>query len=381
MRGESAMRATNHHGRGTARHVSRKGFDAPHIDRAKAKDNIYWTWDSKASHDAPDVEMSELRYYTQTYQPGLDEQNSKHKARRQYARIRTIEDVYHARNTQPEESLLYIGNRDNLTDVSTGTLWKCVADYVNWEKAYSKAHGDFYKPLSLALHADEQGQIHVHERGVYQHKDDAGNWQIGQAWALEAAGIPLPHPSKPRDKYNNRKQSWDAVRRKKWIDIVEAHGYQIEREPEASRPHLPLEAWQTLQDALQDVDADASIIRQQTAEIDMERRQMTAEADKISKMRQAVDKERTVLNSRRQALEQWEQELDEQETALEALRTSLESREAVLTEIGRERYQRALQERQRAREAERIRMADTISPTGKKRAGKRPSAERDIFLE
>lgn len=358
------MRATNHHGRGTARHVSRKGFDAPHIDRAKAKDNIYWTWDSKASHDAPDVEMSELRYYRQSYQPGLDEQNSKHKVRRQYARIRTIEDVYHARNTQPEESLLYIGNRDNLTDVSTGALWRCVADYVNWEKAYSKAHGDFYKPLSLALHADEQGQIHVHERGVYQHKDDAGNWQIGQARALEAAGIPLPHPSKPRDKYNNRKQSWDAVRRKKWIDIVESYGFAIEREPEASRPHLPLEAWQALQE--------------QTAEIDIERRQMTAEADKISKMRQAVDKERTVLNSRRQALEQWEQELDEQETALEALKTSLESREAVLTELGRERYQRALQERQRAQEAERIRLADTISPAkSPKRAGKHPSADRE----
>lgn len=376
------MRAANHHGRGTAKHISHKGFTAPHIDPARTKDNIYWTWDSKsASHTAPDTRASEIRYYTQVFQAGLDAQNDKHKARRQYARIRSIEDVYRERNTQPEESLLYIGNRSYLGDVSPSVLWQCISEYINWERDYSKSHGGFYQPLSLALHANENGQIHIHERGVYKHKDESGNWRIGQAKALEAAGFALPDPSKPRSKNNNRKMTWDAARREKWLDIVESHGYVLEREPEAPRPHLPLEAWKELQDALRDVEAQADMIRQKAAEIDIERQQTTAEADKIRKMKQAADREREALDSRRQALEDWERELDERESALETRETAVKRREALLTELGRERYQKALQEHQTARETERIRMAEEItmiSTTGKKRTGKRSSTDRQI---
>ena len=214
------MRATNHHGRGTAKHASRHGYTAPHIDKARSKDNRFWTWcggvrETDADGACPGLEGDERLYYSSMFRKGIEAQNEIYRKRRQYGKVRTPDDFYARRVTQPEESLLYIGDKSFRGAVSPDVLWDCVREYVAWEREFSRAHGDFYVPLSLSLHADERGQWHVHERGVYQYADGAGNLRIGQAAALEAAGFPLPDPDADRSVDNNRKMTWDAARREK----------------------------------------------------------------------------------------------------------------------------------------------------------------------
>lgn len=256
------MRATNHHGRGTAKHASRHGYTAPHIDKARSKDNRFWTWcggvrETDADGACPGLEGDERLYYSSMFRKGIEAQNEIYRKRRQYGKVRTPDDFYARRVTQPEESLLYIGDKSFRGAVSPDVLWDCVREYVAWEREFSRAHGDFYVPLSLSLHADERGQWHVHERGVYQYADGAGNLRIGQAAALEAAGFPLPDPDADRSVDNNRKMTWDAARREKWLDVVEAHGFQVEREPEEERPHMGLEAWQAWRDSMAEAEAVA----------------------------------------------------------------------------------------------------------------------------
>ena len=253
------MRATNHHGRGTAKHAGRD-FDlkkAPHIDPARAAQNRYWTWNGD-----PKLEAAERAYYRETFQDALDTQNQLHRQRRQYKRVRDIDQVYENRNTQPEGSLLYIGCKKD-GPIDPDVLWACAAEYRAWEQ---EQLGGAYVPLSMAMHVDEDGQIHVEERGVYRYQTEAGQWTVGQAAALEAAGVPLPDPDKPRATDNNRKMTWDAARREKWLDIVEAHGFTLERTPEKERPHLGLEAWQAWQDEKAALEAQKTALDAQAAQ-------------------------------------------------------------------------------------------------------------------
>lgn len=244
------MRATNHHGRGNAKHAGRE-FDtrkAKHIDPAKASENLYWTWDGEGS-----FQQSELAFYRETFQASLDAQNARHMERRQLARVKSMEQFYGSRNYQPEGSLLYIGSmEDGKGQVSREALWECAQEYRAWEEAQSQERGGFYKPLTMALHCDEKGQIHVEERGVYMYRDKDGNMAIGQNAALEAASFELPEPGQAVGKFNNRKMTWDAARREKWLDICEEHGFHIERQPRPRGPgqkHVDLETWQEQQDA------------------------------------------------------------------------------------------------------------------------------------
>lgn len=327
------MRAANHHGRGTAKHAGRD-FDlekAPHIDPAKTPGNRYWTWDGQGN-----LEASERAYYSQTYQAALDAQNELHRQRRQYKRVRDMGQVYEGRNTQPEGSLLYIGcKKDGLVDPAI--LWACVEEYRAWEQ---DALGGCYVPLTMALHVDEDGQYHVEERGVYQYQDEAGNWQIGQAAALEAAGVPLPDASKPRGKDNNRKMSWDAARREAWLDIVEAHGFKLERTPDKESPHLGLKAWQAWQDTKATLDTQAEAQAALQATLDAQARQQAqvqqtqqAAAKRIGQQLRDIEATRAAQDARAAQLQQEAQAVQAARDAIpqlvqEAIRRELEAARA-----------------------------------------------------
>ena len=52
-----------------------------------------------------------------------------------------------------------------------------------------------------------------------------------QEKALEELGFELPHPDKPKSKYNRRKNVFDAACREMLFDITERYGLHLEREP------------------------------------------------------------------------------------------------------------------------------------------------------
>lgn len=84
--------------------------------------------------------------------------------------------------------------------------------------------------LNWALHMDE-GTPHIQERNVFDCKNQYGELCPQQDKALEELGIPLPDPSKLKSKYNNRKQTFDAMCRELLFDICEKHGLKLERDP------------------------------------------------------------------------------------------------------------------------------------------------------
>ena len=89
--------------------------------------------------------------------------------------------------------------------------------------------------LSIALHGDETSP-HAHIRRVWDYETKDGP-TLGQDKALQAAGVELPDPSKPKGRYNNRKMTFDAMMREKWLDICERHGLRLDREPVPGMRH------------------------------------------------------------------------------------------------------------------------------------------------
>lgn len=350
------MRAANHHGRGTARHASRYGYDAPHVDKSRSKGNRFWTWcggNVLGVGGCPGMEEAELSFYRKRFTDGVEARNERYRARRQSGRVRTVEQVYRNRVTQPEESLLYIGDKGSRGQVPPDVLWACFQEYLAWECECSRKHAEFYRPLSAALHVDERGQWHVHERGVYQYQDADGEWQVGQAAALEAAGFPLPDPDADRSADNNRKMVWDAARREKWLDIVEAHGFAIEREPEAERPHMGLEAWQAWQDSMAEAEAVAgrTAVALQEAQEAQEAAQADREAARASRAsREAIaDAIGTGMLRRRKRETEGRRE---READLARREADVAAREAALGLVGKAMYERQLEAEWR-RQAER----------------------------
>lgn len=66
-------------------------------------------------------------------------------------------------------------------------------------------------------------------------KDKDGHFIIAQEKALREAGIELPDPSKPEGRYNNRKITFDKMRREMFQEICLKHGLKIEVEPRPQR--------------------------------------------------------------------------------------------------------------------------------------------------
>lgn len=252
------MKASYHNGRknlkeGNANHNDRN-FDvtrAPQIDPSLSHLNRYLcVYPGMKFHDA------ELRFYKENIKPWIDRKNQKRKEQRHKKRMETIEQAYRNKRTQPSELILQIGNGKEHPDDPTD-LMECYNELMEYSDKLTNHH---CKVLDAALHMDEPGMgPHMHVRCVWLYAED-GVMKIGQGRALEQAGIPLPEPylldetgapvldqdghkipQKP-SQYNNRKMTYDRLMRKKWYDVVEGHGYVIDRTPSGAT-HVSMAAY------------------------------------------------------------------------------------------------------------------------------------------
>lgn len=327
------MRATSHNGRwGSVKHNGR-GFDlskAGHIDKARVGDNYYWSWDGES-----DFLGAEERYYCKRFGGALESQNERHRAARHPERVKAMSDWMQHRNTRPEETIWQIG--DMSEDVEIEDFVGAVEDMQGWLMDWSKAHGEPFKILTNAVHLDEASP-HAHIRRVWQYQDASGEWRIGQNKALEAAGVPLPDPSKPEGKYNNRKMSFDAMVREKWVEICQNYGYEIEREPDPKhQEHLSKEQIIDLHERESELQDRAVKLRSREVQANVrEKQQKRREAD---------------LDSRERALEAQEQALSDkareiQDITKQALQALYEA-DTMLQEC--DNYKRTIAEQQKAR--------------------------------
>ena len=239
-----------------------RNFDlekAPHIDGTKTKYNLTWV-----RHRGMTFRESKLMFYENRYAESLEQQNERHRARRQYKRVRTMRDVPDGKNTRPDEMILQIGNKYNSVDVTRGDFASCVNDFMKQFRSWSRTHGDHVHLLDCGIHVDEDGAPHAHLRMVYDYKDADGVVHVGQEKALEQSGLELPDKSKKIGRLNNRKMAFSSMCREMWADICETHGYEIDRVPDPNhQTHLSTPEWKALQDEKKAAERDRAAAEQE----------------------------------------------------------------------------------------------------------------------
>lgn len=242
------MRATIHNGRTgkdgayNTKHNDRQ-FDirnAEHIDPERVKDNRYWNW---TGNPETTFEAAEQAFYEKHIQKHLDAQNARYKAQRHAERAKTMDEYRRSPQTCPEEVILMIGKAGDT--IPADMMARIIQEHINWEQKTFPG----VKVLDVALHMDEQGAPHIHERRAWVYTDKGGNTAISQNKSLEQMGVELPNPDRPRGRFNNRKQVFSRMCREHLLQICREHGLEIEEIPqEKSRSGLSHVAYMTRQE-------------------------------------------------------------------------------------------------------------------------------------
>jgi hypothetical protein len=238
------MRATIHNGRTsnlgafTPKHNDRN-FNinhAEHINPERVKLNRYWNW---TGNPETTFEAAEIAFYEKHISAHLEAQNARYRAQRHAERAKTMDEYRKSQQTCPEEVILQIGKRGDT--IPADMMARIIQEQINWEQKTFPG----VKVLDVALHMDEQGAPHIHERRAWVYTDKAGNLAISQNKSLEQMGVELPNPNKPRSRFNNRKQVFSRMCREHLLQICREHGLEIEEIPqEKSKSGRTLEDYQ-----------------------------------------------------------------------------------------------------------------------------------------
>lgn len=238
------MRATIHNGRTshlgafTPKHNDRNFNikNAEHIDPERVKNNRYWNW---TGNPKTTFEAAEIAFYEKHISAHLEAQNARYRAQRHAERAKTMDEYRKSPQTCPEEVILQIGKMGDT--IPADMMARIIQEQINWEQQTFPG----VRVLDVALHMDEQGAPHIHERRAWVYTDKDGNFAISQNKALEQMGVELPNPNKPRSRFNNRKISFSRMCREHLLQICREHGLEIEEIPqEKSRSGRTLEDYQ-----------------------------------------------------------------------------------------------------------------------------------------
>lgn len=238
MRATICNKRMSHLGAFTPRHNDRN-FNishAEHIDPERVKLNRYWNWTGNPETTFEDAEAA---FYEKHIRKHLDAQNARYKAQRHAERAKTMDEYRRSPQTCPEEVILQIGKRGDT--IPADMMARIIQEQINWEQKQFPG----LKVLDVALHMDEQGAPHIHERRAWVYTDKAGNLAISQNKSLEQMGVELPNPNKHRSRFNNRKMTFSRMCREHLLQICRKHGLEIEEIPqEKSKSGRTLEDYQ-----------------------------------------------------------------------------------------------------------------------------------------
>lgn len=320
-----SMRITTNNGRHTrGRAYSPKHDDrafnrqnAPHIDPARTADNWTWTWMENYGRLCS-FEDAEREYYNRYISDHLQAVNSRYEAQRHAERMRSLDEYRRAPQSCPEETIVCIGNREHHPDPSE--LLAAYLELQHWQQqTYPQLH-----VLDYAMHLDEQGAPHIHERHVWTYTDADGHMAIGQARALQQMGIERPHPEQPRSRYNNEKMTYTAMVRERFAEICRQRGLEIETQPrERSQSGLTLIEYQARQEEqrLQELQREADSLeidrlldtiipsieeeqaQQQLYELQQQCQAMQEQCDKLQAQTETLQKQASELRLQNQALQ------------------------------------------------------------------------------
>lgn len=215
---------TNHLGAFTPKHNDRNFNikNAEHIDPERVRNNRYWNWTGKEIT----FEAAEIAFYEKHISAHLEAQNARYKAQRHAERIKSMDEYRKSPQTCPEEVILQIGKLGDT--IPADMMARIIQEQINWEQQTFPG----VRVLDVALHMDEQGAPHIHERRAWVYTDKDGNTAISQNKSLEQMGVELPNPDRPRGRFNNRKQTFSKRCREHLLQICREHGLEIEEIPQ-----------------------------------------------------------------------------------------------------------------------------------------------------
>ena len=301
MSGGERLRVSQHSGRsGSAKHNDRSFLadrsdewrqeHAPHIDTTHTGENVVWTWDGQT-----DIETSERTWYEQEYQRAQDATNARYIREGHADRCKTSDDLYNGRLTRPEEMILQVGKQAD--NINPAEFAQAVDRYLDKLDEWDTAHGGHMHILSIALHVDESSP-HLHIRRVWDYRDRDGLTRLGQARALEAAGVPLPDPTKPTGRYNNRKMSFDSMARGWWQECCREQGWDIETEARPGMRH------KDKRDYIRDqIAAEIDTARQEATAADRIRQDATRQAEDARQRAQETEAQLITARAELEAIE------------------------------------------------------------------------------
>lgn len=234
--------------RGSAKH-NMQTYDvtaAVNIDESKSSENIY-RYLGQDRGLSP--EKAELAFYNARYGKYLEHRNKHYIAEGHPDRAKTMQQYLTAFRSKPMDMLFQIG--DMKDHASKEDLIKSFDIWLKEIQKFSKEHGSHFHVLSMAYHGNE-ATPHIQVRAVWDYTDKDGFLRVGQDKALEAMGIELPHPDKPKGRYNNRKITWDSMWRERFLEIVQeqvkSKGIVIETEPKPNRRRLETYEYKAIQE-------------------------------------------------------------------------------------------------------------------------------------
>lgn len=227
----SKNRTTLHSGRKNrqgqayrANHNDRK-FDldkAEHIEQERTKENIYWHYLQKENPDM-DFSTAEKTFYKDHFEEALSIRNSSYIQHGNKKQVRTLEE--YMQEHCPEETIWMIGNAEDMIPA------KILHNVWTEQKTWMEAMFPQVTVLDWALHVDEQGAPHIHERHVFIGHDKRGLEVVGQNKALAEMGISAPNPQRPTGRHNNAKMTYTAICRQHFQELCKRHGLDIEVQP------------------------------------------------------------------------------------------------------------------------------------------------------
>lgn len=194
---------------------------AKHIDRSRIKDNYTYTITEKPKDQL--LKDYEIEYYRKHFTPWINEQNERYKKNRHKEKCKSIEDIYNSNIYKPVETILQIGTKDD--NISPEDVKKIGLEYIE----FIKKNYPNYTIITANLHNDE-ATPHWHIRGVYTYTDKDGLKRIGQSKGLREMNIERPDLTKPEDKFNNPKMTFDKQCRDFLFETAKAYGYNLEQE-------------------------------------------------------------------------------------------------------------------------------------------------------
>ena len=237
------MKLTRHNGRAgkngvyNPKHNDRR-FDlknSEHIDEEMAKYNLYWDCFQGFHVPADPSDKEQIQYtfeqieqafYEKQYGDYCVAQHERNKKTGHTKRDRSPQDLRKDKKTCPEESLLQIGTIEQ--SVEPEVLMQVATEFF---EEFNRRFGEHIHILDWALHLDE-GTPHIHERHVFDCKNQYGETAPQQEKALEALGFELPYPSQKPGRNNSRKMVFDAACRIILFSITDRHGLHLDKEPE-----------------------------------------------------------------------------------------------------------------------------------------------------